>query len=73
MTSSNKGVEYFIARTDERLLSIENKIDSLTQFKVKMIAETRLTAFIVSGICGFLSMLSCGVITYLVTNKFLKS
>lgn len=62
-------VGYFIKRTDERLHSIEGKIDALAHFKAKTIGETRIAAFLVSAVCGFISTLTCGVVTYFITAK----
>ena len=60
---------YFISRTDTRLESIESKIDALTEFRVKTISESRLVAFIVSGVCGFISLLASGILCYMITTK----
>lgn len=61
--------EYFIEETLRRLESIEDKLDALHEFKAGMIVRVRLTSLIVSGVCGFISMLACGVLTYLITIK----
>ena len=65
-------MKYFVRRTDSRLESIEAKIDQFSEFKANLLGSAKVTAIIVSGVCGFISMLVCGILTYLITTHFLK-
>jgi hypothetical protein len=72
MTPPKDALTYFIQRTDSRLEAMEAKLDSLAEFRTKSIVEARLVSLIISGICGFVSLIASGVITYLITIKISK-
>ena len=62
---------YFATETNRRLIRIEQKLEDLTAFKSEMVGSAKITAIIVSSVCGFISMIASGVITYFITAKFL--
>ncbi len=51
-------LQYFMGETNKRFDSIDEKLDDIHQFKVSLIAQSRLTALIVSGLCGFITLLA---------------
>lgn len=64
-------LKYFIRETNEKLNSIENKmstmgdkLEDLQRFKSEMMVSSRITSLIVSGICGFLTMLASLLLVY---------
>ncbi len=64
-------IRYFIKETNERLESLDYKMTSmgaklsdLQKFKAEMIASARLTAFFVSGVCGFITLLATVFLVY---------
>lgn len=57
-------LRYFIQETNESLASIRADLSDLKKFKVEMIASARLTAFIVSAICGLITLLSSLFLVY---------
>ena len=67
MNESNLN-ELHLEQLYERLTRIEHKIDSLQEFKVTSLATVRLASMVVSGVCGFVTMVVTSVINYLV-NK----
>lgn len=52
----------------DRLLRIEEKIDTLQEFKITSLSTVRLASMIVSGICGFLTMVVTSVMSYIITK-----
>jgi hypothetical protein len=52
----------------DRLARIENKIDTLMEFKITSIVTARYVSLLVSGICGLLTM----IVTTLLHYYFLK-
>ena len=50
----------------ERLARIEDKIDSLTEFKIASIVTTRYVAMMVSSVCGFVTLLVTTAIHYFI-------
>lgn len=63
---------HFINETSRRLIRIEEKLEDLTAFKMEMLGNAKTTAIIVSGVCGFISMIFSGVLTYFITTKFIS-
>ena len=58
-------VSYFMEETNRKLDRMEAALTDLQQFRVSLIAQSRLTALIVSAICGFISLLaSVGVVLW---------
>ncbi len=64
-----KLLQYFISETDKKIENLRDDIkgdikdvrtavEELSKFKVEMIAGARLTALIVSAICGLLTLVS---------------
>lgn len=51
-------VKYYMDETNRKIAKIETKLDDLTKFKLEMIASARLTALIVSGICGLITLVA---------------
>lgn len=62
----------YLESLEERLKRIEEKLDAIQEFKASTIATARLTSLIVSGILGFVSMVSSGILTYVITIKLNK-
>lgn len=56
--------KYFVEQTNARLIGIETALSDLKAFKAEMLASSRTTAMIVSGICGFLTMIATALLTY---------
>ena len=48
----------------ERLARIEDKIDTLTEFKISTIVTTRTVALIVSSLCGLITMIATTLVNY---------
>lgn len=57
-------LRYFIKETNEKLVSIEGKLEDLQKFKTEMMASARLTSFVVSGICGLVTLISSMMLVY---------
>ena len=53
----------------ERLNRIEQKIDLLQEFKVKSLATVRLASLVVSGLCGFVTMVVTSVVNVLINKN----
>lgn len=60
---------HFELETGRRLIKIEERLEDLQEFKIEMLWGSKITAMIVSAVCGFCSMIASGVITYLITTK----
>lgn len=65
--------KYFMKETDRKIEELKGdiklvngKLDDLTKFKIEMIVSARMTSFVVSSVCGLLTLL---VSTYL-THRF---
>lgn len=66
-------LRYFMEETNRKFQDIHEsqghinkKLDDLTQFKIEMVASARMTSFLVSSACGFVSMVvSVGLAIYL--------
>lgn len=68
-------LRYFMAETNKRFDEIglrfdgvSEKIDGLQKFKIETIASARWVSLVVSGICGFITM----VVSAYVTSKIGK-
>lgn len=61
----------FIEQTEARLVRIEEKLENLLGFKHEMKVSSKYTAFIVSGIVGFISVVISSVLTVYLTSRFL--
>lgn len=61
--------KYFMEQSNKRFDSIDDKLGDLTRFKIEMMASARLTALIVSGICGALTLCATCVATYFMLKK----
>ncbi len=66
-------LKYHIEDTKEKLLEIKEDIEDLTatiedlkEFKIQLVATSRLTSLIVSAICGFVTL----AVSTLVAVKF---
>lgn len=57
-------LKYFMEETNKRLDTVDDKLTDLTKFKVEMIASARLTSFIVSGLCGLITMIATMWMSY---------
>jgi len=68
MSDSNLN-ELHLEQLYERLTRIEHKIDSLQEFKVTSLATVRLASMVVSGVCGFVTMIVTSVVNYLVNKS----
>lgn len=53
----------------ERLGHIEAKLDDLTTFKIEMVSSSKLISLAISAVCGFLSVIASGVVTYVLTER----
>lgn len=60
--------ELHLEQLYERLTRIEQKIDSLQEFKITSIATVRMASMVVSGVCGFVTMVVTSLVNYFV-NK----
>lgn len=67
-----KLLQYFMTDTEKKFDSLNakvdnvfNKIDDLTKFKIEMIASARMTALIVSALCGGITLIGT-VVTIIV-------
>lgn len=60
--------ELHLEQLYDRLTRIEQKIDSLQEFKITSLATVRLASLIVSSVCGFVTMIITSLVNYLV-NK----
>lgn len=56
-------LQYFMKETDRKFDSIDarfdkldDKLDDLTKFKIEMVASARLTSFLVSAVCGAITL-----------------
>jgi hypothetical protein len=56
-------MEEFQKSAERRFDSIETKVNTLTEFKVSMIASARTTSFIVGGITGFITFAASLLVT----------
>lgn len=57
-------LRYFIQETNEKLMSIETKLEDLQEFKVEMMASARITSLIISSFCGLVTLLTTLVTVY---------
>lgn len=53
----------------ERLNRIEQKIDQLQEFKVTSLATVRLASLVVSGVCGFVTMIVTSIVNFLINKS----
>lgn len=60
--------ELHLEQLYDRLTRIEHKIDSLQEFKITSLATVRLASMVVSGVCGFVTMIVTSLLNYLI-NK----
>jgi hypothetical protein len=60
--------EVHLQQLYERLARIEEKIDTLQEFKIKSLATVRMASLVVSGFCGFVTMVVTSLVNYLVTK-----
>ena len=60
--------ELHLQQLYDRLLRIEEKIDTLQEFKITSLSTVRLASMIVSGVCGFVTMIVTSVISYMITK-----
>lgn len=60
--------ELHLQQVYDRLLRIEEKIDTLQEFKITSLSTVRLASMVVSGICGFLTMVVTSVMSYIITK-----
>lgn len=60
--------ELHLQQVYERLTRIEEKLDALQEFKVTSLATVRLASMVVSGACGFITMIVTSFVNYLI-NK----
>lgn len=65
-----------IEETDRRfecmsvqLDKISDRLEDIHTFKVEMIYTARMVSLIVSSLCGFVTLIATGVITYLLTYR----
>lgn len=47
-----------------RLARIEDKIDTLNEFRTATVVATRFYAVVVSGLCGVITMIATSLINY---------
>lgn len=64
-------LEYFKEDTNRRfdemkdqLSSINASLDDLKAFRISLIAQSRLTAFIISAVCGFVTLVATLAVTF---------
>lgn len=69
MSESDEITYAYLEQLQGRLMRIEDKIDTLQEFKFSTVVAARFTAIMVSSILGFVSLVSSGVLTYLITTK----
>lgn len=68
----NEADKIILDQIHERLSRIEEKIDLMQEFKAATIVSARFTSFVVSGILGFVSLVSSSVLTYVITTKIMQ-
>ena len=49
-------LKYFMQETNTQLIEIKSQLDDLQKFKAGMVASARMTSFIVSAICGSVTL-----------------
>ncbi len=61
----------FIDETDrkfddfkEGMGQIHDKLDDLTKFKIEMMVSARLTSFLISIACGFITLVTCVAVAW---------
>lgn len=64
-------LKYFMKETDRRfqemsgwMSKVDTKLEDLTAFKIEMIASARTTAFMVSAICGLVTLCASLALVY---------
>ena len=57
-------LKYYIQESDKRFDKIDSSLADLHSFKASMVSSARLTSLIVSGICGFLTLLASWALVY---------
>lgn len=50
----------------EELVVIRDKLDALQEFKIQMLTNSRTVSFVVSAICGLVTMVVSGIVNYLI-------
>lgn len=65
----NEIISLYLEQVQERLTRMEEKLDDLQSFKSSTIVTARFTSFLVSSVLGFVSLVSSGIVTYLVTIR----
>lgn len=65
-------LRYFIKETNESLAGIRSQLDDLQKFKVEMMSSARLTSLVVSGICGFITLVSSLLLVYYTAKASVK-
>lgn len=68
MSDSNYN-ELHLQQVYERLTRIEEKLDSLQEFKVTSLATVRLASMVVSGVCGLITMIVSSVLNYVISKN----
>jgi len=53
----------------EDIKELSLKVDDLREFKTKLIISSRFFAFVVSAICGLVTLIASTVVTYYVNLK----
>lgn len=61
--------ELHLQQLYDRLTRIEEKIDTLQEFKITSLSTVRVASMIVSGICGLLTMIATSVVNYLIQKS----
>lgn len=64
-------LRYFIQETNEKLAAMDekmtdmgDKLSDLQRFKAEMTSSARITSLFVSGICGFITLISTILLVY---------
>lgn len=61
--------EVHLQQLYDRLTRIEEKIDTLQEFKITSLATVRMASMIVSGVCGLVTMIATSLVNYLLNNR----
>lgn len=56
----------------EELLSLSKQIEDLKDFKMRLLISSRFFSFLVSAICGAVTLIASSFVTYLINVKLNK-